>query len=217
MPIDRPAILPAGAGPRDDIAPEANLRFIRETMGRAATFTAVPGRGGVAMGIVGLAAAYFASRQDAVRPWLAVWLAAAAIAGAAGAWATWQKARAGAVPLLTGAGRKFVLGLAPALAAGAALTLAIVALDAGPPGPGLDTPVARAAAASFRILPGVWLLIYGAGIAAAGAFSVRPVPMLGGLCMAAGAGALLAPAAWGDGFMGLGFGLLQIVFGVLIA
>jgi hypothetical protein len=217
MPLDRPAIIRADTRESGDDAPEAHLRFIRDTMGRAATFTAVPGLGGVAMGIVGLIAAFLASRQDAVQPWLGIWLAAAVIAGAAGAWATWRKARDGAVPLLTGAGRKFVLGLAPALAAGAALTLAVVALDAPPDGPGLDSSVARASAASFRILPGLWLLLYGAGVAAAGALSVRPVPLLGALCMAVGVGALLAPASWGDLFMGAGFGVLQIAFGVHIA
>lgn len=194
---------------------EESLRFIRRTMERSSTFTAVPGLGGVAMGLIGIGAAVLAARQEAVRPWLTIWLAAAAVAASAGAWATWRKARAGGQTLFAGAGSKFVRGLTPALAAGAALTIAIVSLDA--PTPGLDAEVARASAASFRILPGLWLLLYGAGVAAAGAFSVRPVPLLGGLCMVAGACALAAPAALGDLFLGVGFGALQVAFGAIIA
>src|SRR5437016_2789791 len=47
-----------------------HLRYIRETMARAAEFTAVPGWGGVAMGITAMAAAYLASRQASASAWL---------------------------------------------------------------------------------------------------------------------------------------------------
>jgi len=212
---DRAALPQTAPAVHPDEAARADLRYIRETLGRAATFTAVPGRGGVVMGIVGVAAAILGAQQTAVLPWIAVWLSAAAIAATAGAFATYRKARANGESMRSGAGRKFVGGLAPCLAAGAALTLAIATLDA--PDPGLAAAVARDGSAAFRLLPGAWLLLYGAGIAAVGAFSVRPVPLLGLLCMATGAAALAAPAAWGDAFLGLGFGVLQIIFGVVIA
>src|SRR2546423_6094279 len=48
-----------------------HLRYIRETMERAAEFTAVPGWGGVAMGVTALMAALAASRQTTPRAWLA--------------------------------------------------------------------------------------------------------------------------------------------------
>src|SRR3989449_906955 len=51
-----------------------HLRYIRETMESAAEFTAVPGWGGVAMGITALVAAVIASRQVTPRAWLTVWL-----------------------------------------------------------------------------------------------------------------------------------------------
>src|SRR5258708_16415024 len=67
-----------------------HLRYIRETMERAGEFTAVPGWGGVAMGLTALVAAFFASRQPTPERWLDIWLieAFAAIAIAASAAAT---------------------------------------------------------------------------------------------------------------------------------
>jgi hypothetical protein len=39
-----------------------------------------------------------------------------------------------------------------------------------------------------------------------------------GLCfMVFGAGALLSPAAWADGWMAAGFGTLHVIFGTYIA
>ena len=110
-----------------------------------------------------------------------------------------------------------MLGLLPTLLVGVALTLAVYAHgvdpmgDYGARGAGLD------AGLLVRLLPGLWLLLYGAGVASAGMFSVRLVPLMGSLFMLTGALALLAPAAWGDAFMAIGFGGLHVVFGVLIA
>jgi hypothetical protein len=39
-----------------------SLAFIRATMARSATFTAVPGQGGIVMGVIGIAAAAVASQ-----------------------------------------------------------------------------------------------------------------------------------------------------------
>ena len=175
-----------------------DLKFIRRAMERAGAFTAVPGWGGVGMGVTALAAAFLAAFQPTLGRWLAVWFAAALLATAIGLWAMVRKARRLDVPLATGAGRKFALGLLPPILVGALLTRAL--LRAGVP----------------TLVPAVWLLLYGTGIVAAGAFSVPVVPLQGLAFLILGMAALLVPEA-GDLLLGLGFGVVNVVFGVVIA
>src|SRR5258707_7850986 len=160
-----------------------HLRYIRETMERAGEFTAVPGWGGVAMGLTALVAAFFASRQLTPERWLNIWLieAFAAIAIAAPAAAT--KAHRANAKLLSGPGRKFLLSFAPPIVVGGLLTYAL------------------AHAGLHALLPGVWLLLYGAAIVTGGAFSVRVVPNMGLCLMLLGAMALFVPRNIGDLFM----------------
>lgn len=216
MSADRPALRRHDPAVRPDDAAASSLRFIRETMARTGTFTAVPGWGGVAMGATALVAAALAACQSTVADWLTVWTAEALVGLVIGAWTTAAKARRGGAPLLSGQGRKFLLGLLPALLVGVALTLAVYGYETGASGEyyARQSPLATV---SRHLLPGLWLLLYGAGVAAAGTFSVRPIPLMGSLFMLLGALALLAPAAWGDAFMAAGFGGLHVVFGVLIA
>ena len=217
MSRDRPALRRHEPHTTPDAAAASSLRFIRETMARTGTFTAVPGWGGVAMGVTALAASALASRQPTASDWLTVWTATALVGVVIGAWTTWAKARRGGAPLLSGQGRKFLLGLLPPLLVGVALTLAVSAYEIGPTAEHVARSGATDAVASYRLLPGAWLLLYGAGVASAGMFSVRLVPLLGSLFMLLGALALLAPAAWGDAFMAAGFGGLHVAFGVLIS
>src|SRR5215510_9909863 len=176
-----------------------HLRYIRETMERAAEFIAVLGWGGVAMGVTAVAAAFLASRQATPRAWLAVWLVEAFIAVAIAAPSAATKAHRANSALLSGPGRKFLLSFAPPIVVGGLLTFALFQTGA------------------LTILPGVWLLLYGTAIVTGGAFSVRVVPIMGLCLILLGAAALFAPAAWGDAFMAAGFGVVQIAFGLWIA
>jgi hypothetical protein len=176
-----------------------NLRFIREAMERASSFTAVPGWGQVAIGVTALFAALVASQQKSFVDWLVVWLVEALVALAVAAWTMYRKAHASDTPLLSQPGRKLIINLSPPMFVGVLLT--IVFYRAGLTGS----------------LPGLWLLLYGTGVVTGGAFSVRPVPVMGLCFMFVGAGALFCPAAWGDAFMAAGFGLLHIIFGLFIA
>ena len=178
---------------------EENLRFIRETMTRGVSFTAVPGPGGVAMGAIGLAAAALASRQASAREWLVVWLLAAPLALAVGVVAILRKARSAEVSVTRGAGRRFALALVPPLLAGGALTLALAGIGV------------------FGVLPALWLLLYGSAVLAAGAHSVAPVPALGAVLVTLGLLALALPPAFGNALLAAGFGLGHVVAGAVIA
>jgi hypothetical protein len=176
-----------------------DLRFIRQTMERAGSFTAISGWGEVAIGATALVAAWLGSVQAQPGGWLLVWSLEAMLALAIGGWAVIRKAREARLPLLWGPGRKMALSMMPPLVAGAFLTA--VLYEAGVLAP----------------LPGMWLLLYGAGIVAAGSYSVRTVPAMGLCFMGLGTFALLAPTGWGNVLMALGFGGLHIFFGILIA
>ena len=176
-----------------------NLRFIRETMERSTSFTAVPGKGGVAMGVTALLAAGIATLTTTSEMWLATWALAALVALAIGVGAMSLKARAANLPVFSGAGRKFALSLSPPLLAGAFLTVALYHQR-------LIAPLA-----------GMWLLLYGVGVVTAGAFSVRVVPLMGLCLMILGAAALFSPAAWGTAYLAAGFGGVHIIFRLIIA
>src|SRR5919197_2586025 len=156
-----------------------NLRFIREAMERASSFTAVPGLGQVAIGATALFAALVASQQKSLTDWVAVWMVEAAVSAGVAGWTMYRKAHASDTSLLSRPGRKLIINLSPPVFVGALLT--VVFYRAGLTG----------------LLPGLWLLLYGTGVVTGGAFSVRPVPFMGLCFMFLGAGALFLPQAWG--------------------
>src|SRR6476660_1482547 len=102
-----------------------NLRFIRETMERSTHFTAVPGYGGMLMGVTAMVAAYIAHTQVYMRDWLVTWLVEACLAFAIGLLAMWQKSKLADTSLLSVPAKKFAFGFTPPLICGIAITLGL--------------------------------------------------------------------------------------------
>src|SRR3954469_11164287 len=129
-----------------------NLSFIRGVMERAVTFTAVSGWGQIVIGVTAIAAALVAARQSV--PWarVATWVPEAGIAAGISVASMAIKSHAANMPLLSGPMRKLVLSFSPPMVAGAVLTAVF------------------AQQASFGLLPGVWMLLYGAGVITAGTY-----------------------------------------------
>jgi hypothetical protein len=176
-----------------------NLAFIRNTMEAAGSFTAVSGWGMVAVGLLAIVVAVVASLQKTATASLNVWLVAAVLSPAIAVWAMVRKARSAKMPLLSGPGRKFLLSFSPPMVVGALLTFVLYR------------------AGFVEAIPGVWLLLYGTGVVAGGAFSVKIVPVMGLCFMLAGVVALFAPVTWSHAILGAAFGGLHIAFGIPIA
>jgi hypothetical protein len=178
---------------------EEDLRYIRTAIERAGAFTSLSGWGEVAVGVSALAAAAIAPADCTQDRWLAIWLGEALVAAAITVWSAVLKSQRLGLPLFGAPAQRFTLAFATPAAAGAVLTAALVRAHAYP------------------LLPGAWLLLYGAAVTSGGAFSVNIVPAMGACFMALGAAAALSPASWANGWLALGFGGVHVVFGLWIA
>jgi len=176
-----------------------DLRYIREAIERAAEFTSISGYGLVGVGVTALVAAAIAPRDVASDRWVIVWLAEALLAIAISVGTSVLKSQRLEVPLFGATGRRFMLAFATPAAAGAVITAALL--------------MAR----SNTLLPGTWLLLYGAAVAGGGSFSVGSVPAMGAAFMLLGTVAMFAPTTWANPLLGIGFGLLHVAFGTWIA
>jgi hypothetical protein len=175
-----------------------NLRFIRDTMERASSFTAVPGWGGVAIGCTALMAGILAVGHNPQLQFR-IWLGEAAVALVLAFMTVRAKSRRLSQSLKSRPARRALLSFMPPLMAGGALTAVL------------------AQHSLLLVLPGLWLLLYGTAVVTGGAFSVRIVPFMGLCFMTLGVVAFLSPQSWGNLFLALGFGLLHVVFGFVIA
>lgn len=177
-----------------------DLRFIRETMESAGSFTAVPGIGTMAVGVTALVAAYLSQRLAlGSQRWLELWMAEAMVALAISAVSISRKAHRSGQSLWSGPAKKFITSFAPPLMAGALLTWVMFEAGFG----------AR--------IPAMWLLLYGTAVVTGGAFSVGIVPVMGLCFFTLGGLAAFAPVAWSIYFVAAGFGGLHLGFGYWIA
>ena len=176
-----------------------DLRFIREAMERASSFTSIPGWGGMLIGVTAVAASVVASdRLPSTRPWLTVWLLEAAVAALIGAATMALKAGRTQSPFMSGAARRFFISYGAPMFAGAALSFALLRRG------------------QFETLPAVWLILYGCAFVSSGAFSLRVIPIMGVAFMILGVCAVPLDLPAGNVVLGAGFGGLHLIFGFII-
>lgn len=176
-----------------------NLQFIRETMERSTSFTAVPGYGGMLMGVTAVAASYISYSQTYLNDSLMTWLLEACLAFAIGMLAMWQKSKIAGTSLVSVPAKKFAMSFAPPLFVGAVITFGLYRHG------------------YYYIMPPVCMLCYGAAVVCGGAFSVRIVPVMGWCFIALGTLGFFVSASYSNALMATSFGLLHIVFGAIIA
>jgi hypothetical protein len=170
-----------------------NIRFIRDAMERAGSFTSIPGWGGVGVGVTAIGAAIIAQQflGRSLRMWLATWLAEAIVAAAIGFGTMAIKARRSEAPFMSGAAKRFFISYFAPLVAGAVV--------------------------AYAAIPSVWLLLYGAAFVSSGAFSIKVIPVMGVAFMLLGGLAALLPLGASNILLGIAFGGLHILFGFIIA
>lgn len=174
---------------------EDNLRFIRSAMERAERVSAVSGAGAMAMGVLALLAMAVSTASTDLSQQLLVWIGTAFVAGTTGAVACTLKARKNGMPFFADPGRRFLLCLIPSLLVGVVLTATLL------PGP------------QASLLPGLWMMLYGAGVLAAGTYAAPPVMNMGGGFLVIGVFTLALPESWANVLLGLSFGGLHLFFG----
>lgn len=175
-----------------------NLRYIRSTIEAAHTFTTVPGKGCIAMGVTALFAVGLETLPALAQHWLAIWVGAAILACAAALWFMEQKAHAQGLSLRRAVARRFFMTLAPAFLSGAILTAAL------------------AGSVDRELITGLWLLLYGTGLSACGLFAVPAVFTAGVAFMGLGAATLWLPPGSAPIVLALGFGGIHLALGAVI-
>jgi hypothetical protein len=174
-----------------------NLRYIRETMERAGSFTSIPGWGGMVIGLSAIGTSVLARDLPGQR-WLSAWLIEAAFATLIGAVTMAMKGRRAGTDFTAPVARRFFASYFAPLIAAAVLTFVLWR------------------GGFFVAMPAMWLLLYGTSFVSSGAFSIRVIPVMGLLFMLIGLIAAVIPES-GNLLMGLGFGGLHFGFGYVIA
>ncbi|MEP6883908.1 MAG: hypothetical protein ABJC66_04065 [Gammaproteobacteria bacterium] len=177
------------------------LAYIRASIESSSSMD-LPGMAGIVMGMVGILAAIMVSLPRWAPHWLGIWLCAVAIALTFGGALVARQIGLRGHARYWGPARKFLLCLCPALLAGAVLTGVLYAVGVA------------------GVIPGMWLLLYGCAVLSASTVTsagiTRLVSIMGALFVASGAMTFALPATFHTAMLGLGFGGLHIVFGLLI-
>jgi hypothetical protein len=175
-----------------------NLRYIRDTIDAAQTFTTIPGKGCIAMGVAALIASGLELTPSFGAHWLPIWLTAAVLSAAVALFFMEAKARSQGLSLRRAVATRFFLTLAPAFGAGGILTVALMDI------------VGR------EVIAGIWLMLYGVGVAACGVYSI-PIVMISGFAfIGLGTVALVSPPSWAPFLLAGGFGGIHLILGALI-
>ena len=172
-----------------------NLRFIRGAMERAERVSSASGAGGMVMGGIAICAMALAAGFENLASQLLIWIGAATLALLAGAVGSWSKARKNDLILLSDPGRRFLMCLIPALLVGAVLTISLWPTE------------------QIVLVPALWMMLYGAGVVAAGTYAAAPVMQMGAAFLIAGLFAHALPVSWSNVLLGAAFGGLHLYFG----
>jgi hypothetical protein len=175
---------------------EQTLSLIRTLMERSARYTNFSGHAGIAAGVVTLIGC--ALRYWFQTPFLPTWMGVLVAAAGASIFFTAIMARANGEPVWTRQARTIVQALTPALVAGLVLTAILVRIG------------------QERLLPGVWMLLWGVGALAMSLFTPRTFSLLGVSFMALGALTLLVDPGNDILSMGMSFGAIHLVYGVVL-
>lgn len=177
------------------------LAYIRTSIETSGSM-AVPGMAGIVMGGIGIFAAIVASMPRAAPHWLAIWVIAAGFAFALGGAMMAREAAESGHARYLGPVRKFLLCLCPALLTGAVLTVVLFRVG------------------STGLIPGTWLLLYGCAVLSASTVTIartmRLISIMGALFMLLGLLAFAVPPGAHTAILGMGFGALHTIFGMLL-
>lgn len=175
-----------------------DLSLIRMLMQRATLIVPMSGWSLFWIGALGLIASGASVILDVIGlGWVALWVITAALASALALLTSVVQLRSEGHSILTGSHSRFWLSLIPGFIAAAAISLVLLQAEL------------------YTRLPGLWLLLYGVSILAAGAQCIALISRMGWTFLLLGAVALFLP--WPNLSMAIGFGLTHMIYGLLIA
>jgi hypothetical protein len=176
---------------------EQTLSAIRTLMERSTHYTNLSGHAGIAAGALTLLGCVLRLQWNT--PFLPTWIGVLVAAAGASFFFTAALARANHERFWTRAARTVVLALTPAFMASLVLTAVLTRVGQEP------------------LLPGVWMLMWGVGALSMSFFTPRVLSLLGLAFLGAGTVTLFLPAGYDAVKMGLTFGALHLIYGIVLS